>query len=201
MRYLEAYNVFSGILWLCVLIRALVLYVLTGPEFVCEGMGDFVTWVQSLALLEVVHALLGLVRTPVTTTLMQVASRIVLVWGIVQPFPHVANVTAFTTMVVAWGITETVRYPYYYFALNNRIPRFLEWLRYNTFIVLYPLGASSEAILIFRALPDAQLVSPWYNLFLKGLLLIYPPSFYVLYTHMWRQRAKFMKKDQIRKVK
>lgn len=35
---------------------------------------------QSLAALEVFHALFGLVRSPVFTTLLQVASRLVLLW-------------------------------------------------------------------------------------------------------------------------
>lgn len=52
-------------------------------------IGELTTFVQSFALLEVVHALLGWVRSPVTTTTMQVASRLFLVWGITTQFPEV----------------------------------------------------------------------------------------------------------------
>lgn len=42
---------------------------------------------QSLAILEVVHAAVGLVRSPVFTTAQQVASRIFVVWGILTATP------------------------------------------------------------------------------------------------------------------
>ena len=42
---------------------------------------------QTAALLEVVHAGIGLVRSPVMTTLQQVASRIFIVWGILYAAP------------------------------------------------------------------------------------------------------------------
>lgn len=193
MKYLVVYNAVSTVLWGCVLLRALILYPLVGPDFVSEGMAEFTAGVQAIAILEVVHALVGLVRAPVLTTAMQVASRLAVIFGVVLMFPSSAACTAFTTMVVAWGITETIRYPFYWASLSGGVPNFLKWARYNLFIVLYPLGASSEAILIFRALPQAQLLHPYYNLFLKALLLIYPPSFYVLYMHMWAQRSKVLK--------
>lgn len=47
-------------------------------------------WIQSLALLEVVHSGLGLVRSPFFTSASQVASRIVLVWGIAPRFAIVS---------------------------------------------------------------------------------------------------------------
>ena len=48
--------------------------------------GEVIKWVQTGALLEIVHALLGIVNTPISTTAIQVASRIVLVWGIMNNF-------------------------------------------------------------------------------------------------------------------
>jgi Protein tyrosine phosphatase-like protein, PTPLA len=54
-------------------------------------IGELTRFVQSFALLEVIHALLGWVRSPVTTTTMQVASRLFLVWGITTQFPEVGT--------------------------------------------------------------------------------------------------------------
>lgn len=47
--------------------------------------------VQSFAILEVIHSLLGWVRSPVTTTAMQVASRFTLVWGIAGQYEAVSS--------------------------------------------------------------------------------------------------------------
>ncbi|KAG9121248.1 hypothetical protein FRC07_002880, partial [Ceratobasidium sp. 392] len=49
-------------------------------------VGAIVRVVQTGALLGVLHVLVGLVRSPLGTTAMQVASRIYLVWGVTESF-------------------------------------------------------------------------------------------------------------------
>ncbi|GAW03914.1 PTPLA-domain-containing protein [Lentinula edodes] len=67
-------------------------------------IGVTTAWVQSCALLEVVHVLLGWVRSPLQTTAMQVSSRLFLVWGIVEQFASVRSNPLYTSMVFAWRI-------------------------------------------------------------------------------------------------
>jgi very-long-chain (3R)-3-hydroxyacyl-CoA dehydratase len=59
-------------------------------------------------------------------------------------------------MLIAWSLTEVVRYSYFTFALNGYIPSILTWLRYNLFFVLYPLGISSEMALVYKSIPEAS---------------------------------------------
>ncbi len=54
-------------------------------------VGPQTTILQTLAILEVVHVFLGWVRASLHTTLMQVSSRLYLVWGIVEMAPEVCN--------------------------------------------------------------------------------------------------------------
>lgn len=54
-----------------------------------ERVGWQTTVVQTLAIMEVVHSVLGWVRSPLTTVAMQVASRYYIVWGITYLFPSV----------------------------------------------------------------------------------------------------------------
>jgi len=49
-------------------------------------IGAQTTFVQTFAILEVIHVMLGWVRTSLPTTVSQVASRLFLVWGITKPF-------------------------------------------------------------------------------------------------------------------
>ena len=56
-------------------------------------------------------------------------------------------------MLLAWSLTETVRYAFYALTLLNLTPRALTWLRYSTFIALYPLGAGAEAWGAWLSLP------------------------------------------------
>jgi very-long-chain (3R)-3-hydroxyacyl-CoA dehydratase len=62
----------------------------------------------------------------------------------------------YATMVLAWSATEVIRYLYYAFGLVGFTPRPLTWLRYTTFYLLYPIGAGSEAFLIFSTLPKTS---------------------------------------------
>ncbi|CAJ0626208.1 2376_t:CDS:10, partial [Entrophospora sp. SA101] len=60
---------------------------------------------------------------------------------------------AFTSMTIAWSIAEIIRYLYYAFNLIGKQPDLLLWCRYTFFYLLYPVGAGSEAVLIFKSIP------------------------------------------------
>lgn len=59
-------------------------------------------------------------------------------------------------MLLAWSVTEVIRYPFYFLSLLNIDVYALNWLRYTLFLVLYPLGAGSEAFLSFSTLPPLR---------------------------------------------
>ncbi len=59
-----------------------------------HGLGEATKWTQTLAVLEVLHAALGWVRSPVGTVASQVASRLWAVWGVVEPVPSVSRAEA-----------------------------------------------------------------------------------------------------------
>lgn len=62
-------------------------------------------------------------------------------------------------MLLAWSTTEIIRYSFYASSLSptkQPTPQWLVWLRYTTFYVLYPLGAGSEAALIYATLPKGS---------------------------------------------
>jgi very-long-chain (3R)-3-hydroxyacyl-CoA dehydratase len=194
-EYLISYNVLSTFLWGAVLARLAILFPLVGTKFVAGGLADFTRWVQTVAILEIIHALIGWVKSPLFTTVTQVYSRLLLVWGILYLFPDVGDSLAFSTMVFAWSVTEIIRYSYYAFNLyrDGQLPKTLVWLRYNTFFVLYPLGAGSEVFLVYQSLDQAEAFNPWYALYLKIAILVYIPGFYMLYTHMIKQRRRVLK--------
>jgi very-long-chain (3R)-3-hydroxyacyl-CoA dehydratase len=93
---------------------------------------------QSLALLEVLHSLVRLVRAPFITTAMQVASRLLVVWGILTPFggeivgakgAQVGDY-AYLGCVAAWGVTEVIRYGFFAITLSGgSVPGWWTWLR------------------------------------------------------------------------
>lgn len=123
---------------------------------------------------------------------MQVASRILLVWGIVNRYPDSTSPSPFySSMLIAWSVTEVIRYGYFVFNLKGSgpqdVPQFLTWLRYNTFFVLYPMGITSEVVMVWKA---SLVAGKYETLGLWAVLAIYVPGAYVLYSHMMAQRRK-----------
>ena len=150
--------------------------------------GNALFFAQSLAVLEVVHPLVGLVKTNALLTAVQVYSRIFLTWGVMyvdpacvtKPLPlgflakflpingeHADTLKlGFETLMYAWGVTEVVRYSYFVMKLiwpkaDGRGAELLTRLRYSTFIVLYPLGVASELVLVYRAFDAIKALRPY----------------------------------------
>ncbi|KAG6896468.1 hypothetical protein C0992_008056 [Termitomyces sp. T32_za158] len=188
--YLVLFNVVSCLGWSYVLACTL-----SGPlGDTYARAGTPTAAVQSLAILEVIHVLVGWVRSPLPTTTAQVASRLFLVWGIVDQFPEVRTSALYTTMVLSWCTTEVIRYSFYALGLLGHVPRALLWLRYTTFYVLYPTGASSEALLIYATLPPLRQLQAWGPTdYARAVLFgMWWPGLYSLYTYMIVQRRRVL---------
>jgi very-long-chain (3R)-3-hydroxyacyl-CoA dehydratase len=124
------------------------------------------------------------------------------------PLAHDTPAIFMTLMMFC--IVESIRYPYYYLKSNGKenttIGRFYGWLRYNTFIVCYPIGAIGEVLVGFAALPEIRSTSPkrfsiempndWNFAFdmeylIKLLPLIYIAGFPMNYLYLLGQRKRY----------
>ncbi|XP_064427243.1 very-long-chain (3R)-3-hydroxyacyl-CoA dehydratase 2 isoform X1 [Mirounga angustirostris] len=107
--------------------------------------------------------------------------------------------------VIAWTITEIIRYSFYTFSLLNHLPYLIKWARYTLFIVLYPMGVSGELLTIYAALPFVRQAGLYsislpnkynfsfdYYAFLILIMISYIPIFPQLYFHMIHQRRKVL---------
>jgi very-long-chain (3R)-3-hydroxyacyl-CoA dehydratase len=194
--YLIAYNGIAFLAWL-----AFGVSVITGKGNVFLLLGI----AQSLALLEIVHAVTGWVRSPVGSTAAQVASRILVVvlFFAFNADEHLRwTIIGFYVVSFAWTITELVRYSFYFLGLLESQPRWLLWMRYSFFILLYPIGVSGEWMIIlspliaygFTAITYIECFGPrplpnlYYGVFVAFLAVSYIYYFPVLYRYMWKQR-------------
>jgi len=169
---------------------------------------------QTAALLEVFHSLLGLVRAPWFTTLVQVASRLFLLWGIIIVCPPSRHQYGFILMSLAWATSELPRYTFYAINLVGTVPGFLTYLRYSMFLILYPAGISGEVLCIISSLPYLQ-TNPFlrikmpnaYNFafdyvwFLYFILALYVPGSKIMYGYMMSQRKKILGGDATKQKK
>jgi len=79
-----------------------------------DVVGDAVAVVQTAAALEILHSISGLVKSPLPTTVIQVYSRLFLVWGVTQKYEQVCwqypvPIICFTCPVSSHVITRFTR--------------------------------------------------------------------------------------------
>jgi len=160
---------------------------------------------QTGAVFEVIHSVTKIVPNSAGVTLIQVLSRVFLLWPIVFLVPESRHQIGFPMMLSAWFITETIRYLSYACGLINITPYILKWCRYSFFIALYPIGITGELICCYFALPHYaatqnlsislpnayNVAFSFYYLIIVSMLL-YIPVFPQLYGHMLAQRRKII---------
>ena len=115
---------------------------------------------------------------------------------------------------ICWAVTEVTRFTFYtlkelnLFKVTNPFAELIGHMRYNSFIVLYPIGVSGELICCFKAwqtlsakpvgqkeftysMPNAlNIAFDWESCIFYGIPTIYILFFPQLYMHMWTQRRK-----------
>lgn len=84
---------------------------------------------QLLSALEILHAAVGLVGGSPLTSLMQWAGRSNVLFGVVAAVPETQNRPAVGAMLLAWALSEVIRYPWYAASVAGACPRWLTWLR------------------------------------------------------------------------
>ncbi|GJN05806.1 hypothetical protein PR202_ga23471 [Eleusine coracana subsp. coracana] len=161
-----------------------------------------------MVVVQIFHGLVGLVRSPVSATLPQIGSRLFLTWGVLYSFPETQTHILVTSLVISWSITEIIRYSF--FGMKEALgfaPSWLLWLRYSTFLVLYPTGITSEVGLIYIALPFMKasekyclrMPNKWnfsfdYSYGSILAMAIYVPGSPHMYNYMRAQRKKALSK-------
>jgi very-long-chain (3R)-3-hydroxyacyl-CoA dehydratase len=140
--YLLAYNLACVSGWLYVLVL-IALHYQRGHkhETLYAQIHRPLQIVQTAAILEIVHAITGLVRSSAFTTFLQgivhlmtcfcvtissvysaVFSRVGILWGVTYLSPGSQTHWAFTLMVVSWALVEVPRYTFYFAALLGTPP-------------------------------------------------------------------------------
>ncbi|CAH2004229.1 unnamed protein product [Acanthoscelides obtectus] len=201
--YLIAYNVIQAFGWSYLLYQLITYYLGPSTKSLYETVKWSVIIFQNAAVLEVVHAFTGLVRSNPIITAAQIASRVVVVCGVLMVTQAARDTVGMPMALLAWSVAEIIRYSTYAFTLLGGVPYFLKWLRYSTFIVLYPIGVTGEQLCMYAAqkevgekqlfsysLPNSLNFIFSYQYFLILVMLTYIPFFPQLYLHMFSQRRK-----------
>ena len=156
---------------------------------------------QSLAILEIINVVVGIVRADLVTTVVQVFSRLQVI-GVHYLVSEARQSGGNYYMLLAWCLVEVIRYPFLGIKTLTKPPYFLTWLRYSVFYILYPLGVYGEMVVLRSAIPSItfnktlsiNLPNAWnfefdFGSYLTLLLYVfYLPGLVMQYSHMIRQR-------------
>ncbi|XP_040270216.1 very-long-chain (3R)-3-hydroxyacyl-CoA dehydratase 3 [Bufo bufo] len=204
--YLFMYNLvqFLGFSWIFVNMTVR-LFILGKDSFydTFHTMSDMMYFCQTLALLEIINPLIGLVKTGVVPALIQVLGRNFVLFIILGQLDEMQSKVVVFFVFYQWSAIELVRYPFYMLACIDVHWKLLTWLRYTIWIPLYPLGGLSEAICIIQSIViftetgkfSLQLPSPLnvnisFSIFLYIYLVILFLGLSINFRHMLKQRRK-----------
>lgn len=216
--YLFAYNAIQVGGWSYILYQLINYYVLEGPQFRAQvTLWDYtrlaVIIFQNAAFVEILNAVFGLVKSNPVVTTFQVFSRMMVVVGVVMATPTGKVSPGLPIALFAWSITEIIRYGFYALNIIKVVPKFVVFLRYTTFIALYPIGVTGELLCFWWAQRYARENSVWslempnklnatfsYYALLWIVMLGYIPIFPQLYMHMFTLRRKILSGDSKKKA-
>lgn len=120
---------FSLFRWTYLLFQVFSHYLFTPSVPLYDQVKWTVILFQNAAVLEVVHAATGLVRANPVLTAFQVASRVIVVCGILMATEAPRHSIGLALALLAWSVTEIIRYSMYTLSLLGQAPYFLTWLR------------------------------------------------------------------------
>ena len=113
-------------------------------------------------------------------------------------------------MIMMWGLSELIRFGSHLYSSFTVLPKALLWVRYSSFIVLYPIGVFSEMMILKDGYEKISQCCPRvlsyempneFNIsfdYLYFIWIVMIPSYIVgfpfLYTYMLEQRKKKLNK-------
>lgn len=184
LKYIDFYNSLGSVVGITAIVMISLNHFQKSEHFLFK-MGC----IQSFYLIEILNIFFGASKAKIFPTLLQLSSRLFVIWPICFSYNY-THVTVHL-MLISWFISDTMRY--FFYLSRNKI---LKFLRYNLFIVLYPIGTFCEIILVSRT---ENVATGLFKYFLRVIMLFYIPGFIFLFFHMLKRRKWTSKPEKNRK--
>ncbi|VDI26974.1 very-long-chain (3R)-3-hydroxyacyl-CoA dehydratase [Mytilus galloprovincialis] len=149
--YLFLYNLFQFVGFTYITVALIVKYTRLGEAALKTGfdtVGTQLMVVQAVAVMEIVHPLLGIVKTSAIAPFLQVLGRNFSLFVILYHEPRLHTAPAVFCLFFVWSAIECFRYPFYMLSTLGKKIGFITWLRYTAWIPLYPLGILLEGTVV-----------------------------------------------------
>ncbi|CAG2189120.1 HACD [Mytilus edulis] len=204
--YLFLYNLFQFVGFTYITVALIVKYTRLGEAALKTGfdtVGTQLMVVQAVAVMEIVHPLLGIVKTSAIAPFLQVLGRNFSLFVILYHEPRLHTAPAVFCLFFVWSAIECFRYPFYMLSTLGKKIGFITWLRYTAWIPLYPLGILLEGTVGIMAiplyedtemftlqLPNSANMAFYFPYLLHAYLLLLLFGGYQLLNYMYSQRKK-----------
>lgn len=168
------------------------------------AVGSMVVLLCQLSFLEIPLAVFKIIPSSVVVVLAQLIARNIVILVTVNRHPSVQSSPAVFLFVLAWTLTETVRFPWLMFKTLGTPPYILSYIRYASPVLLYPLGAVGEFWSMYNAhatvgATDVLLSVQTFNLTLNHIIqYIYFPLFVPGFLYLWMNAVGNFKKQSKR---
>ncbi|KAK2524381.1 hypothetical protein Q9966_005089 [Columba livia] len=164
-------------------------------------ISDMMYFCQTLALMEIMNSLIGLVRSPLIPAVLQIFGRNFILFVVLGSLEEMQSKPVVFFLFYFWSIIELFRYPYYMLSCIGIEWKPLTWLRYTAWIPLYPLGGLAEAVCIVQSipifsetgkfslgLPNPLNVTIQFSFLLQLYLIALFLGVFVNFRHLYKQR-------------
>ncbi|XP_076802936.1 very-long-chain (3R)-3-hydroxyacyl-CoA dehydratase 3-like isoform X1 [Clavelina lepadiformis] len=202
--YLAMYNGVQFLLFCAIFLSCILGRILQGSDFqvyAYKHVGRLVTFAVLLSYLETMHSIVKFVKTPWFFPFMQVSGRCFVTLCLWLGGSPVQEGWAVWYLFAAWSGAEVIRYPTYLLQILRRESKYLTWLRYNAWMILYPFGTFceycifKEALVLFEEhgqyiyeIPGPVSFTLRLADFIKVYIVLLVLGISVLMRHMWKLR-------------
>ncbi|XP_044835250.1 very-long-chain (3R)-3-hydroxyacyl-CoA dehydratase 3 isoform X1 [Mauremys mutica] len=206
--YLFMYNLvqFLGFSWIFVNMTVR-LFILGKDSFydTFHTIADMMYFCQTLAFIEILNSLVGIVRSPLIPSLLQVLGRNFVLFIVLGNVEEMQSKAVVFFVFYCWSIIELFRYPFYMLSCIDIEWKLLTWIRYTIWIPLYPLGGLAEAVSLIQAipifsetgkfsftLPYPMSVTIKFSFFLQIYLILLFLGLFINLRHLYKQRRQHL---------
>uniref|UniRef100_A0A1Y1L455 Very-long-chain (3R)-3-hydroxyacyl-CoA dehydratase n=1 Tax=Photinus pyralis TaxID=7054 RepID=A0A1Y1L455_PHOPY len=180
-----------------------------------EVVGPAMKYLHFLQFSEIILVLIGWRSGAILPALIQIGGRLILINLLIDPEPRLHKEGTLFLLYLVWSSVELIRYPFYITEVCNIKVPLLKWLRYSAWIVLYPIGITLEAIVLYMSIPYLEETKRLsvslpnaYNFSFSMVVLIrvyllicmFPLSVFLM-GHMYRARIKKLSSKAWKKIK
>jgi hypothetical protein len=142
---------------------------------------------QCVGVMELIFSYLRISSSSVFTTFLQLMSRLLVCIVFLSKNDSAATVSFF---LIPWSIADSTRLLYYVYKESILLGK----LRYNLFLILYPVGCVGEIRLMEQRINELNEGDNLYYL-IRFVQVVFFFGLIVLYCHLLKQRKKFYKNN------